>query len=244
MSKEKNVSRRELSRTATLVCVGLIVAGLITVGCVAPTSEVVTVVETVEVEKVVEVTAVPEPEGERVPIVFLSQETDPLSVEIFRQAIQDFEAENPDIRIELQFAGPDQIIETMVAALSAGAGALDVFQPNPAVGFLLGAEGQLLPLNDMVEEMGGDEYFLGGENFLKLGDEIYGVPFGGGLAMVWYRTDLFEAEGIPIPETLEEFEAAAEHFTREFNRDSPTEYGVSHLAVWRALPVWLWRRDL
>ena len=237
MSKEKSVSRRELSRTAALVCVGLIVAGLITAGCVVPTSEVVTVVETVEVEKIVEVTAVPEPEGERVPIVFLSQETDPLSVEIFRQAIEDFEAENPDIRIELQFAGPDQIVETMVAALSAGAGALDVFQPNPAVGFLLGAEGQLLPLNDMVEEMGGDEYFLGGENFLKLGDDIYGVPFGGGLAMVWYRTDLFEQEGIPIPETLEEFEAAAEHFTREFNPDSPTEYGVTvplghHGATW------------
>jgi multiple sugar transport system substrate-binding protein len=259
MSEKKNVSRRKFLHTAVLGCVGLIVAGLIVVGCGA-TPAVVTVVETVvvekevegetvtvietvevekvvEVEKIVEVTAVPQPSGERVPIVFLSQETDPLSVAIFRKAIQDFEAENPDIRIELQFAGPDQIIETMVAALSAGASSLDVFQPNPAVGFLLGAEGQLLPLNDMVEEMGGDEYFLGGENFLRLDDDIYGVPFGGGLAMVWYRTDLFEQEGIPIPETLEEFEAAAKHFTRAFNPDSPTEYGVTlpmghHGATW------------
>ena len=253
MSKKKNVSRREFLRKVTLICVGLIVSGLISVGCAAtPTPEVVTVVETVivekevegetitivetvEVEKIVEATAVPE--QERVPIVFLSQETDPLSVEIFREAILDFEAANPDIRIELQFVGPDQIVETMVAALSAGASALDVFQPNPAVGFLLGAEGQLLPLNDMVEEMGGDEYFLGGKEFLRLGDDIYGVPFGGGLSIVWYRTDLFEADGIEIPQTLDEFEAAAKHFTQEFNPDSPTEFGVTlplahHGATW------------
>ena len=79
----------------------------------------------------------------------------------------------------------------------------------------------------MVEEMGGDEYFLGGDEFLRLGDDIYGVPFGGGLSIVWYRKDLFEADGIAIPQTLEEFEEAAKHFTREFNPDSPTEFGVT-----------------
>jgi multiple sugar transport system substrate-binding protein len=237
----KKHSFREFFRTATFVCVSLIVVGLISAGCSA-TPEVVTVVETVVVEKIVEgetvtiVETVKAP-GERVPIVFLSQETDPLSVAIFRKAITDFEAANPDIRIELQFAGPDQIVETMVAALSAGASSLDVFQPNPAVGFLLAAEGQLLSLNDMVEEMGGDEYFLGGGNFLKLDGDVYGVPFGGGLALVWYRTDLFEADGIAVPTNLAEFEAAAKHFTREFNSDSPTEYGVTlplghHGATW------------
>lgn len=246
MFKRKIISSRKLFRTVTLICAVLMIASMITTGCASPSPEVivetvivekevegetVTVIETVEVEKIVEVEkvveATPVPEQDRVPIVFLSQETDPLSVEIFRKAIKNFEAENPDIRIELQFAGPDQIVETMVAALSAGASALDVFQPNPAVGLLLGAEGQLLPLNDMVDEMGGNEYFLGGEEFLRVGDEIYGVPFGGGLSIVWYRKDLFEADGIAIPQTLEEFEAAAKHFTREFNPESPTEFGVT-----------------
>jgi ABC-type glycerol-3-phosphate transport system substrate-binding protein len=45
--------------------------------------------------------------------------------------------------------------------------------------------------------------------------------------MVWYRKDLFEADGIEVPQTLEEFEAVAEHFTREFNPDSPTEFGLT-----------------
>lgn len=237
------MSKNDFRRTVFFVCVSLIVAGLIIVGC-APTAvpepEVITVVETVVVEKIVEgetITVIetievekvvePPPPVERVPIVFLSQETDPATVAIFRKAITNFEAENPDIRIELQFAGPDQIIETMVAALSAGASALDVFQPNPAVGFMLASEGQLLPLNDMVEDMGGDEYFLGGKDFMRLDDDIYAVPFGGSVAIVWYRADLFEAAGIPVPQTLEEFEAAAMHFTREFNPESPTEFGVA-----------------
>lgn len=246
MFKRKENSSRKLFRTVTLICSVLMIASMITAGCASTSPEVivetvivekevegetVTVIETVEVEKIVEVEkvveATPVPEQDRVPIVFLSQETDPLSVEIFRKAIKNFEAENPDIRIELQFAGPDQIVETMVAALSAGSSALDVFQPNPAVGLLLGAEGQLLPLNDMVEEMGGNEYFLGGEEFLRVGDEIYGVPFGGGLSIVWYRKDLFEADSIAIPQTLEEFEAAAKHFTKEFNPESPTEFGLT-----------------
>jgi len=252
MSKKKNVSRREFFLTVVLVFVSLIFVSLITAGCTTatPTPEVVTVIETVvvekevegetvtivetvevekivEVEKVVEATAEPQEEVERVPIVFLSQETDPLSVEIFRKAIVDFEAANPDIRIEIQFSGPDQVVETMMAALAAGASALDVFQPGPDLAQLLAVEGQLLPLNDMVEDMGGDEYFLGGEEFLRVDDDIYGVPFGGGVAIIWYRKDLFEADGIAIPQTLEEFEATAKHFTREFNPDSPTEYGVT-----------------
>ena len=236
----KKLSVRKFLRTATFVCVSLIVVGLISAGCTAA-PEVVTVVETVVVEgetvTIIEQAEPAEP-TERVPIVFLSQETDPLSVAIFRKAITDFEAANTDIRIELQFAGPDQITETMVAALSAGASALDVFQPNPAVGFMLAAEGQLLPLTDMVENMGGDEFFLGGKNFLKLDGEIYGVPFGDGLAIVWYRTDLFEAAGIAVPTNLAEFEAAAKHFTREFNPDSPTEYGIT-LPLGNSGATWL-----
>jgi len=231
----KKVSRREFLRLAAIGGAGVVAASCApqviekTVEVEVPVEQTVEVpvAQTVEVpvEQIVEVTAVP-PSGERVPIVFLSQETDPLSVAIFRQAIQDFEVANPDIRIELQFAGPDQIVETMVAALSAGVSSLDVFQPNPAVGLLLGAQGSLLPLNDMVEEMGGNDYFLGGRDLLQYNDNIYGVPFGGGLSIVWYRKDLFEADGIPIPETLEEFEEAARHFTRAFNPDSPTEYGL------------------
>ncbi|NIQ78634.1 MAG: extracellular solute-binding protein, partial [Anaerolineae bacterium] len=119
--------------------------GVAAAGCVVPTPEVVEVVVTKEVP------VAKAPPGERVPIVFLSQETDPTSVAVHRNNIELFEAENPDIRIELQFTGPDQIIETMVAALSAGTTAMDVFQPNPAMGFLLGAAGNLLPLNDLVD---------------------------------------------------------------------------------------------
>ncbi|NIQ78633.1 MAG: ABC transporter substrate-binding protein, partial [Anaerolineae bacterium] len=43
----------------------------------------------------------------------------------------------------------------------------------------------------------------------------------------WYRKDLFEADGIPVPQTPEEMEEAAKHFTRSINPDSPTEYGIA-----------------
>ena len=221
--KRKKLSRREFLRMSAVTAAGAALAGC------APQVVKETIIVEKPVEKVVEkvVTATPAPSSkEVVPIIFLSQETDPTSVAVHRQNMGRFEAENPDIRIEIQYTGPDQIIETMVASLAAGTTALDVFQPNPAMGFLLGASGQTLPLNDLVEEMGGEDNFLGND-LLKYKGEIYGVPFGGGVTMIWYRKDLFEADGIPVPDTLEEFEEAAKHFTKAFNPNSPTEFGIT-----------------
>jgi multiple sugar transport system substrate-binding protein len=218
----QKVSRREFLRLAALGSVGVAAAA-----CVPATAQVVR--ETVEVEKVVEkvVTATPAAAPEEVAYIrFLTQETDPNEVAWYRKHIAIFEDQNPDIRIELQLTGPDQIIEQMVAALAAGVRTLDMLQPNPAMGFLLASQGLLLPIDDVVEEVGGDEFFYD-NSVMKWEDQRYGVPFGGGASMVWYRKDLFEADGIEVPTTWEEMEAAAKHFTKSFNPDSPTEYGIT-----------------
>jgi multiple sugar transport system substrate-binding protein len=157
---------------------------------------------------------------------FLTQEVDPPQVEMHRKNIREFEALNPNIRIELQLTGAEQIVERMIASLTSGVASLDVLQPNPATALGVAARDQLLPIDDLVEELGGDEFFYG-NSVMKLNDTRYGIPFGGGVVTFWYRKDLFEQEGIAVPTTWEELEAAARHFTKSANPNSPTEYGIS-----------------
>ncbi len=178
-------------------------------------------------------------------IRFLSQELDPPQVDAHRRNIRLFEEQHPDIRIEIQFTSAEQIVERMIATLTAGVRSIDVLQPNPATAFAVAAQGYLLPIDDLVEEVGGDEFFYGnGASVIKLDGVRYGVPFGGGTVMIWYRKDLFEEAGIEVPTTFEAFEAAARHFTRAHNPDSPTEYGISlpygmtHATGFNVEPFW------
>src|SRR5690554_5056656 len=76
---------------------------------------------------------------------FLSQELDPPQVAAHRANIRAFEELHPDIRIELQLTTAEQIVERMIAALTAGVTALDVLQPNPATALGVAARGHLLP---------------------------------------------------------------------------------------------------
>ncbi|MGQ9494017.1 MAG: ABC transporter substrate-binding protein [Anaerolineae bacterium] len=216
---KKKITRRDFLRTAAIGTIGVAAAA-----CAPAPTPTPIVVEKV-VEKLVTPTPKPTPK-ERAYIIFLTQETDPKEVAWYRKHILLFEEQNPDIRIELQLTGPDQIIEKMVAAVTAGVRSLDMFQPNPAMGFLLAAKGLLLPIDDVVAEVGGDDFFYGG-NVMKWEGKRYGVPFGGGVGMMWYRKDFFEADGIKVPTTWEELEEVARHFTRKFNPKSPTEFGIT-----------------
>lgn len=159
-------------------------------------------------------------------IKFLTPEGDPDSVAALRKHVEIFQNENPDIRIELQYTGPAQIFEKMLAGLTSGSGALDIVQPNTIVAYLLAAQGHLLPIDDVVEELGGEDNWYP-DSMLKVDGNIYAAPYATEPYLIWYRKDLFDADNIAPPTDWESFEAAAKHFTKSFNPNSPTEFGLS-----------------
>lgn len=73
----------------------------------------------------------------------------------------------------------------------------------------------------------------------KYNDSYFGIPIIGGAQIMFYRQDLFEnfemmkdfkkkyQISLRPPKTWTEFNGIAEFFTREYNRNSPTEYGTS-----------------
>lgn len=74
---------------------------------------------------------------------------------------------------------------------------------------LLQAKGQLMPLNDLVEKY-RDQYDIEDGMLIRFGDEIMAIAFMVNAQHLFYRKDIFEANGIAVPTTWTELLSAAE----------------------------------
>jgi DNA-binding LacI/PurR family transcriptional regulator/ABC-type glycerol-3-phosphate transport system substrate-binding protein len=75
--------------------------------------------------------------------------------------------------------------------------------------------------------------------YAKIGNHFYGVPYSFTIQLLFYRRDLFNKlenqrlhyewykEPLKVPSTWEEFNKVAKLFTRKYNPNSDTEYGVT-----------------
>lgn len=168
-------------------------------GCKEPEVVVETVTETVT-ETVVETVEV-EKEG-RVTIEFWSGETDPPSIAAYNEMMKAFQEENPNVLVSLQFLPIDEF-NTKISTTIAAGGTFDVFVGGSYDIFgQLALQGQLLSLDSIVENMGGTEEFLYPSALSRNAEgNIVAIPYALGGPVFWYRKDLFEEKGIPLPPT-------------------------------------------
>lgn len=109
-----------------------------------------------------------------------------------------------------------------IPAVLAAGGVLDVLQPDPGMAVTLAKEGKLLPVDDVVEALGGEDAFLP-NTLLKWDGVTYCIPYATGGPVLWYRTDLFEQAGLEPPTTWDEWLAAAEALTMDTNGDGKVD---------------------
>lgn len=77
------------------------------------------------------------------------------------------------------------------------------------------------------------------DKFSRIHGDIYAIPYGFSVQLLFYRKDLFDkiknqrlyfewyGEELRLPKTWEEFNKIARLFTRKYNPDSETKYGVT-----------------
>ena len=121
-----------------------------------------------------------------------------------------FEAEHPEIDVELQFT-PDADYQNRLATALRGGKGPDVAQLK-AYGELqpLVDAGYLEPLNDIVPGIAEmPETATGGVVGLADG-KFYGVPYSVPVLGVFYNTELFEKAGVQVPTTYAAFVEACE----------------------------------
>jgi multiple sugar transport system substrate-binding protein len=164
--------------------------------------------------------------GEIKHISFLTQEGTPECIAIYREIIEEFETINPDIRVELQYTDANVVSQKIALALT-GNMPLDIINPGPADLIYLAGSGMLLPLDDVVSNLGGKDAFKA-RSLAELDGNVFALPYAGGGPVLWYRKDLLEEEGIKPPKNWDELLTAAEKLTKDTDNDGTIDqYGIA-----------------
>ena len=142
---------------------------------------------------------------------FLHNETDPPSIEFFNKAIKDFEAENPDIKIDMEAISTDGRLQKILAAINSKT-MPEIVKILPEERYQFAKAGYLTPLDDMIDAIGRDDYIPA--SLVPVGGVDYDVPYTvGNFSVLWQRDDLLEAKGLKTATNWEELEANAKALT-------------------------------
>ena len=135
------------------------------------------------------------------------------------------------IKVNIIEAQHDEMFPKMLQEHRGGTGAYDVLNVVPAwMGDMVRA-GAVEPLDAYVDKYGyraelddiGDVYR---ENQMRIGDTIYGFPDDGDVFILYYRKDVFEEMGLPVPTTWDEFYEVSKAIT---DAKAPEMYGAGFM---------------
>lgn len=150
-------------------------------------------------------------------------ETDEAEVAVFNSIIDAYEADNPNVSVNLVTIPWSDIYAKWQTALQSGTA------PDATIGSIAFAtsfqeQGVLEPLDDLVEKMGGDSVWAdSAASIVELSKEdgsYFTLPLVHNSVVLWYNKPMFEEAGLTPPTTWSELEAAAKALT---NGD---EYGI------------------
>lgn len=152
------------------------------------------------------------------------------------QAVIDaYEAQNPNVKVELVEISSQEYQDKLNVMLSGG-DTTDILTVKDIPGYsAMLTRNQIVPLNSYIEADGIDlSAFSGAAEELTYGDQIYALPFRSDIWILYYNKDLFDAAGVPYPDndlTWAEYEQLARQLTSGEGADKV--YGTHH-HTWRS----------
>ncbi|MGF1495490.1 MAG: ABC transporter substrate-binding protein [Elainellaceae cyanobacterium] len=140
---------------------------------------------------------------------------EPASLKVFVQALEaaqmepiiaDFNAENPDISLEVVEApnNTNLVEDLYTSAFLLGDSPYDLIYMDIVWVPKFAAAGWLLPLGDRVSQEELDNFMDQDVDGGRYSGELYRMPFRSDAGMLYYRTDLLEQGGFEPPNTFQE----------------------------------------
>ena len=139
------------------------------------------------------------------------------------KAIEIFKAEHPNVQVDFERKAFEQIQQNtgMIISSDQGPDIMEYNKGNATAG-LLASQGLLTDLTRQASERGWDKELSTSLQTTAKYDEKgvmgsgnwYGVPNYGEYVMVYYNKDLFAANGLQVPTTLDEFTTAMDTFVK------------------------------
>lgn len=163
-------------------------------------------------------------DGDAVVLEFWNPEADDAVISVLQKMIDNYEADNPNVKVNLVTVPWSDIFTKWQTALQGG-NAPDVTLGSAAFAASLQQQGVLLPLNDVVDAIGGEEAWADtASSLVELSKtpegEYFALPYSTNSVVLWYNKPMFEAAGLEPPTTWDELEAAAAAMTHD------DQYGI------------------
>lgn len=135
-------------------------------------------------------------------VPFLTAESSPEAVSQITSIIEAFEAEHPDIAIELQLTSNDNRAARIINAAAVG-DELGIFEIERRWVPDFVQAGWLLQLDDIVNDIGQEKFIPGSMLYWPWDGHLYQYTSDLSAASLFYRSDLFEDAGLAAPDSYE-----------------------------------------
>ncbi|MFC0114669.1 extracellular solute-binding protein [Kibdelosporangium aridum] len=146
----------------------------------------------------------------------------------------DFEKNNPGVRLNIQIQEWDGIGPKVIAALASN-DAPDVIEVGNTQVAQYAASGGVVDLSSKVDDLGGADWIPGLRDPGAIDGKQFGIPYYAANRVVIYRKDLFEQAGVSPPATRAEWLAT----TEKLNQGSVQGIYLPG-QMWYALAGFIW----
>ena len=151
---------------------------------------------------------------EKKTVPFLTAENSPEAVAQMTKLIEQFEAENPDIKVELQLMSNDDRMSKAVNAVAVG-DELGIFEIERRLVPDFTRAGYLLELDSIVDEIGVEKFVPGSLLYWPWDGKLYQFTSDVSAMTLYWRKDLFEQAGLPEPDSYERLLEASEKLNNQ-----------------------------
>ncbi|PYC04764.1 sugar ABC transporter substrate-binding protein [Pseudomonas protegens] len=135
-----------------------------------------------------------------------------------------FESQHPDIQLNWVVLEENVLRQRLTTDIATQGGQFDVLTIGMYEAALWGAKGWLQPMQDLPAAYDLDDVFPSVREGLSVKGTLYALPFYAESSMTYYRTDLFQAAGLSMPERPT-WEQIGE-FAAKLNKPEQEQYGL------------------
>ncbi|WP_251153325.1 extracellular solute-binding protein [Cellulosimicrobium sp. Marseille-Q4280] len=119
--------------------------------------------------------------------------------------VETFETENPGSTLTIEQKEWPDLVTSLTTALPDAANTPDVTEIGNTQSSTFSTVGAFHDLTPLYEELGGDNLLPSFVEAGKVGDQNFALPYYFGSRYMFYRSDVWSAAGLAVPETLAEF---------------------------------------
>jgi len=159
---------------------------------------------------------------------FWTNLTTAAQADVIKKQVDTCAAEQKDLKVSFETVPFASMYTRLITSMRNGS-APDIMNTLEGAVAFVQAKGGLVPVSDVIDALGRDDFLPSYLNAVRKDDQIWGVPDWALHQEVWYRKDLFEQAGIKqLPSSWPELLEAAKKLTVDKNGDgTPDEYGFA-----------------